>query len=226
MARHADETCWTVVEEAAEGDREARDRFARSYESLMRAYLTKRWGAGPLVDEVDDAIQDIFLECFKPGGTLQHAERREGGLRPLLYGVARNVARRFEERFARKRTPPAQDSAWLRALPAREATLSVAFDRAWASEILRASVLRYREACEVAGDEAKRRFRILQLRVEEELPIRAIAAELEIDDTARVHNDYRRARREFHRHLRAVVGYHGSIDVDAECERLLALFAD
>jgi RNA polymerase sigma-70 factor (ECF subfamily) len=71
------DTCWTVIREAAAGDASARERFALRYEGAVRAYLGARWGGPPLAQDVDDAVQDVFVECFKDdgaAGAARHAE--------------------------------------------------------------------------------------------------------------------------------------------------------
>jgi len=72
----------------------------------------------------------------------------------------------------------------------------------------------------------RRRFRILRLRHQRGLPVREIAAALDEPDVDKVHNDYRRARREFGGVLREVVATHTGAQgksVDAECQRLIEL---
>ncbi|MBD3161132.1 MAG: sigma-70 family RNA polymerase sigma factor, partial [Candidatus Latescibacteria bacterium] len=128
----AESTRWTVIRDAAEGDAGAREEFVRRYEPILRAYLGARWRHSPLVREIDDAVQEVFLACFGEGGALGRAdEERPGGFRAFLYGVTMNVARRAEEKRARKSRPPAGD-AELGAVVAREEPLSRVFDRAYA----------------------------------------------------------------------------------------------
>ncbi|MGK0301858.1 MAG: DNA-directed RNA polymerase specialized sigma24 family protein, partial [Planctomycetota bacterium] len=94
------DTCWTVLRAASAGDAAARSTFANNYVKPVRAYLSKRWHNTPLAAEMDDAVQDAFFECFKPGGVLEGADPLRGDFRGLLYAVVRNVARRFEEQAA------------------------------------------------------------------------------------------------------------------------------
>ena len=88
------ETRWSLIEKAAEGSRADREEFARLYGPLIRASLhgalRQRVGS-----ELDDAIQETFVECFKESGALTRVDRgRPGGFRAFLYGVVRNVALR------------------------------------------------------------------------------------------------------------------------------------
>jgi hypothetical protein len=110
MERH-ESTCWTVIRDAADGDRDARGIFARRYEPVVRAYLKARWrGSEDRLQNVADAAQEVFIECFRTGGVLDRADRsRPGGFRAFLYGVIRVVALRIEAApaRARDRTPAA-----------------------------------------------------------------------------------------------------------------------
>jgi RNA polymerase sigma-70 factor (ECF subfamily) len=211
-----------MIRGAAEGEAEARERFAGRYESVIRAYLGARWRRTPLVREIDDAAQEVFLACFKDDGALTRADPdRAGGFRAFLYGVTRNVSRRFEERRARAERQP--DSRLdLEALEAREAPLSEVFDRAWAMALIREAVRLQEERAREKGERARRRVELLDLRFGEDLPIREIARRWEVD-RAWLHHEYATAREEFVRCLRDVVREHMNGepgDVDAECSRL------
>ena len=140
------ETCWTVLRAASDGDEGARSMFARSYERPIRAYLVHRWQGQTLATEVDNAVQDALFECIKPGGVLERADPEKGGFRALLYGVVRNVARRYEERaaVAGKRAP--DTSVYLDELAHEAEALSRVFDRAWAQSLLREAVQRHEAA--------------------------------------------------------------------------------
>src|SRR5262245_36513833 len=98
---HPESTCWTVIHGAAAGGAGDRDEFARRYLGVVRAYLAARWRSSACLGDLDDAAQEVFVECFKQGGVLERAER-ERGFRPFLYGVVRNVAARFEKQRARQ----------------------------------------------------------------------------------------------------------------------------
>ena len=64
------------------------------------------------------------------GGALESADPQRGDFRGLLYGVARNVARRIEERAAKAGARQAGESVHLDDLPHQQAALSKVFDRA------------------------------------------------------------------------------------------------
>ena len=126
-----DATCWTLIEGAASGRFADRDEFARRYLPAVQAYLLARWKESPLAQERDDAVQEVFVECFRQGGALERVHRdREGGFRAFLYGVARNVARRVEDRKARRKEIQAASAGDLDRVETDDVTLSRAFDRA------------------------------------------------------------------------------------------------
>ena len=93
----SESTCWTVIRDAAGGDREARGLFAERYEGIVRAYFKARWRGTRHLRDLDDAVQDVFTECFRSGGVLDRLDpSRPGGFRAFLYGVIRIVALHFE----------------------------------------------------------------------------------------------------------------------------------
>src|SRR5947208_4208490 len=99
MPRTSESTCWTVIRAAAGGRAADREELARRYLGVVRAYLGARWRGSALRDDVDDATQEVFVECFRRNGAVEAAAAgRVPGFRAFLYGVARNVARRFESR--------------------------------------------------------------------------------------------------------------------------------
>jgi RNA polymerase sigma-70 factor (ECF subfamily) len=222
----SESTCWTVIHAAAAGSPGDREAFARRYVGVVRAYLTARWRATPLLGDLEDAVQEVFLECFKPAGALERVDR-DRGFRPFLYGVARHVALRMETARGRRREAPVPGDMDLDEVPGSEARLSQAFDRAWARALLREAAERMGECARTAGAAAGRRVELLRLRFQEGLPIREIAARWQADAAA-LHHEYARARQEFKAALRDVVAFHhpgAAVDVEQECTNLLALLA-
>ncbi|MEM8883832.1 MAG: sigma-70 family RNA polymerase sigma factor [Planctomycetota bacterium] len=223
-------TCWSLVEGAREGRADARARFADAYLPVVRAYLLARWGRGPLREGVDDAVQDTFVECFRDAGALS---RVSGGgrsrFRTFLYAVVRNVARRREERWQRddlRRSPLEGDGEHPEA---RDARLSVAFDRAWANAILQRAVQRMRADARNGTDEARRQVELLRLRFTEDLPIRAIAERWD-EDPASVHRLYARAREGYKRSLIVEMRFDQpeltAAELESACVGLLGLVGD
>lgn len=217
-------TCWTVIEAAAAGCEAERTAFAERYQPMVRAYLSTRWRNTIYVHVLDDAVQDVFVECFQSDGMLSRAERdRPGGFRAYLYGVVRNVARRLEAR--RCRDPRADGDVDLDQFPADEESQAQMFDRAWARSLLREAAKHQEQHARRAGAAALRRVELLRSRFHDGLPIRAIAARWQID-AATLHHEYAKARQEFKEALAEVVAFHhpGKLaEIERECANLLSL---
>jgi RNA polymerase sigma-70 factor (ECF subfamily) len=210
-------TCWTVIRAAAAGSAGDREELARRYLAVVRAYLAARWRGPPLRPDLDDAVQEVFVECFRQGGALEAVGAgRVPSFRAFLYGVVRNVARRFESRPVRATGP-------LPEIAANEEGLSRLFERTWARAIMaEAARLQQRRAGE-RGPGAVRRVELLRLRFEEGLPIRAVAERWGVA-AAELHHAYAKARQEFRADLLEVVAFHhpGSpTEVEQEAAGLL-----
>jgi RNA polymerase sigma-70 factor (ECF subfamily) len=222
LVTRPESTRWTVIRDAADGDAAAREEFARRYEVVIRAYLGARWRHSPLLREMDDAVQEVFLACFEEGGALARVEPdRPGGFRGFLYGVTRNMARRMEAKRVRDEKQPS-GRVEMDEVEAREEPLSRVFDRAWANSLILQAVRLHAERARERDGAALRRVELLRLRFGEDLPIREIARQWEADP-AWLHHEYAKARTEFADALREVVREHheGSTrDVEAECSRL------
>ncbi len=204
----AESTCWTVIRDAAGGDGGARTQLVTAYTPVIRAYLAARWRTSPLRGSVDDAVQDVFLACFRDGGALERADPElPGGFRAFLYGIVRNIARETERRSARRQARRLESALGDDGVAADDASLSRVFDRAWAVALMREAAEAQRRAAEAAGPDAVRRVELLRLRFHDGLPIRDIAARWG-DDPARVHREYAKARTEFQDALVAVLTFH------------------
>jgi RNA polymerase sigma-70 factor (ECF subfamily) len=198
---------WSVITHAASGDRTAQERFAATYLAVVREFLEIRWQGTPLAGEVDDAAQDVFVECLREQGVLARADPTRGDLRGLLYGVACNVARRFEEGQGRRSAQAALSESALEHLPSREVSLSVHFDRGWARMMVRLAGERMRAEAERGRPGARLRVELLELRYSANLSIRDIARQWDVDPDV-VHRAYRKARDEFRAFLRRVLAEH------------------
>ena len=220
-------TRWTVIRDAATGDAAARSLFARRYEPVVRTYLAARWHHAPIHAETDDAVQDVFLECFRENGVLTRVEaERPGGFGAFFYGVMWNVARRYEEARRRARSRGSAPSVDLDAIEADDVALSQVFDRAWARLLLQEGARRQAEQAREKGGDAVRRVDLLTLRFEEGLPIREIARRWSVEPDW-LHHQYARARDEFKHALKEIVRDHQGIQgtaLEEECLRLLQFF--
>lgn len=229
MVRHREETtCWSLIRRASTGEDEGRRLFVGRYEPFFRALLAARWRGSRRVIEIDDALQDVFVECFRSGGVLSRAgSDRVPGFRAFLVGVVRNIARRIEGRRAplafSDATPDDASTFAPDGFAAAIDPPSRDVERAWA----RALIGEARDLLEARGREAdmgaRRRVALLELRFQENLPIREIARRWGAD-AARLHRDFARARSEFRAALFEVVAAHHPgtpAHVERTCEQLL-----
>lgn len=220
-----DDLSWSLIGRAVSGDDAARDKFGHAYLPTLRGILRARWLGTPWEAEIEDAVQEVFVECLRGGGALTGADAGRGDLGGYLYGVTRNVALRFEERARRRRSRDADIGSMIELVQSREATLSCAFDRDWARMLVRLAGERMRAAAASGSDGARLRAELLELRFGEGLPIREIAARWGAEPR-HVHKAYERAREEFKLFLRRVLQEHGGLGGDkseADVGRLLEL---
>ncbi len=226
MAEHFSSTCWVEIQGAAAGDPAVRDRFARRYAPVIRAYLGARWNRDRRSQEIEDAVQDVFVELFKAGGALQRVDSEaSGGFRGFLYGITRNVALRVEQNQGRRREVE-MVTGFSQVTPGpSDGDLAQVFDRAWAKSVMKDAWEVLEERSAAAGETGRRRLALLRARTEDGKPIRDIAVEWQADPDF-LHDEYAAARKEFKKALRQVVEYHvpGAKDrVDQECQRLLEI---
>lgn len=219
MERPVTETSWSLIDAAAEGEMAARDRFVRTYRPFIERALLARWGSRAEAMDVEDALQEIFLDCFRHEGALTRANPERGGFRAFLFGVTRHVALRFEERLARRKArqlAAEPEPEWLCPLPQ-------AFDRSWAISILEEARVSHRAWAERRGDAALRRVRLLELRFRDHKSGREIASELGLSEKG-LEKAAALARREFEAILRQTIARHDPGDaahLDDECRALL-----
>jgi RNA polymerase sigma-70 factor (ECF subfamily) len=221
-------TCWSVIRGAAAGGAADREAFVRRYDRVIRTYLAARWQYSSYRQEADDAVQEVFLECFRQGGILGRADPElPGGFRAFLYGVARNIALRVEARVTRHRRTELPDGLNLENVAADDASLSKVFDRAWASGVLAEARQVQAEQAKQLSPEAVRRVDLLRLRFQEGLAIRDIAGRWGVEPVA-VHREYAKARQEFKAALLHVLTFHcpGSpAHLEQQCADLLAIIS-
>lgn len=222
---NAPPTCWTVIQGAAAGSAEDRGDFARRYQPIIRAYLAARWAGSALAEEIDDAMQEIFVDCFRAGGVLDRADvDRPGGFRSFLYGVIRIAALRVEAGRVHRDARSSPTSVDLSRIAADETTMSRTFDREWARAQVRSAMQLQEQRAKRDGPDALRRVELLRIRFADGKPIREIAEMWGVDSTL-LHRDQTRARREFKKALFDVIRSQSPGPnelVVRECEELLA----
>ncbi len=220
-----DETCWSIVRGAAAGGVVERREFARAYLPIVRAYLGARWRGTGYIGHLEDAVQDVFVDCFRESGALERVDPERGTrFRTFLFAVVRNVALRHEERRARRKEQQ-QETGFGERHATDDDALSRVFDRAWAQALMRRAMQRQAASADESGDAAAQRVEILRLRFQEGLPIREIAERLRMEPSV-VHRQYRTAREEFQAALIAEVRFHNDgtdAEVRRECASLLEL---
>ena len=197
-----------LLRDAAAGGEEPRAEFVKRYEPVVRAYLAARWRGSWLLQELDDAAQEIFIECLRGGGLLDRARAdRPGGFRAFLYGAggmsrcgssatshdrpsasrpAASISK--QSRVVRIRSHASSTAPGPRLLSARRPSVS----RRWPRKAAR----RPSGASSSSGSGSTKG-----------MPIREIAR-LWGMDAAVLHHEYARARQEFLAALRDVIASH------------------
>lgn len=222
----AESTSWTLILGAAAECSADRDAFCLRYAPVISAYLAARWRLPGDHPTVSDAVQDVFVQCFKDGGVLDKVDpQRPGGFRAFLYGVVKNVALMAERAQARRRERGEDSVLSLDQIERDEATLSQAYDRAWALLVTReAGELMIRRVAE--REDGGVRARVLELKYDEGLPPRDISAQLGVDVEV-VYRIVRLSRKEFRTALVEVMGgYHPGAseeELEGRCADLLGL---
>ena len=223
----ADATCWTLIEGAAAGESAARAEFTGRYLPVVRAYLHARWKNRLSGDDLEDAVQEVFVECLREGGVLEHAATgRRQGFRAFLFGVVRNVALRVEAVRARRLDAPRSEAFQAEAVPLEEESLSRVFDRAWAESILREAAEQQAVLAHDGGPECVKRVELLRLVFQEGHSVADVARQWSVEADF-LHHEYARARAEYLRALKDVVAFHhpdSPEDVQRECRELVSLF--
>ncbi len=213
-------TSWTLIHAAADGSKAALDQFAQRYEQVVRNCLAARWNRSRRIGLIDDAVQEVFIECIRPGGALSRVNQQSpSGFRGYLYGVMRNVMLRFETR-------PGPNHAELPELMLDEGTVGRLFDREYAQATVKEASILQRQIAETVGPDAVRRVELLHARFYEGLPIRDIAKSWEVD-AAWLHHEYAKARAEFLEALLQVVADSqpsaSKADNERTCKELLSM---
>lgn len=168
-----DLTSWSLIHRAAVGKGASRERFARRYSGVIQGYFAARWRLPIAHEHVQDASQDVFVDCFKPGGALTHADAKKGQFRRFLYGVCKHIAISIERRLVRRTEHAVSHADRVDSDP----SLSQSFDRAWARAIVKDAAALARERAR--GHETRTMgLLVMELRVAHDLPPREIAVRL------------------------------------------------
>ena len=211
-------TSWSLIQRAANGVVTDRETFAQRYEPVVRSYFAARWNLPFDHEAVADASQEVFVECFKQNGVLSHADATRGSsFRAFLYGVSRRIGANIERRLARRRESPVDSAICLQEVEQSEATLSQAFDRAWAHAVIfeAGELARERAAGEPFREHAQQ---VLDLHFGENLAPPEIARQLALDVHA-VHRLLRRGKRDFRAALMEVMAAYSPEATEAELTR-------
>jgi DNA-directed RNA polymerase specialized sigma24 family protein len=224
--RNPETTNWRLILDAAAGSVDARNAFALRYLPVVAAYLRVRWRSNQLIDSVDDAVQEVFVDLFRQQGVLTRADPDKGGFRALLFGTIQVVALRFEEAVARRRDWPAPSTVVRNGLPDEEGAAR-AYDRVWAQRLLAEARELLAARLRARGGRERRWHDLLELRFNGAQPIRDIAR-LWAVDPAWLHHEYAQAREAFRLALLDTMARYqgGTADsLEAECRQLLELLA-
>ncbi len=225
--RPPETTSWDLIESAAAGDPTRQNQFVALYGGLLRRFLTARWRGTRYLRRLEDAVQDAFVECFKPDGVLQAADRgRPAGFRAFLQGVVRHVAQRHESSAARELRVGVGVEVDLDDVDGHGTSLSRVFDREWALELVREAAAKMTARAARLGAPARRRVDLLRLRFQDGLPIRDIAERWQVDP-AYLHHQYGKARAEFRALLLQVIALHhpgSDEEIERICHQLLERF--
>lgn len=216
-----------MLHEAAAGRGEAEETFVRRYYPVVRAYLGARWRTEPMRNEVDDAAQEVFVECLRQGGALDRvAQLQRRDFRAFLFGLVRNVARMAERRQSRRREVDVPKGDAIERREADSGTLSAVFDRAWARAIIREALEHQRDMAADKGQESIERVELLRMRFYEGLPVREIAERRGVP-AERLHREVSKGKAEFEAALRDVLSLHVGdgprLQLEKQCEALLEL---
>ena len=221
-----DSTSWSEVRAAAAGDDSARAAFASRYAAFVRDALTRRWRGSWRAGLVDDAVQEVFVECFKPEGVLFKAAPEEGpGFRVYLAAVVRNVARRLEDRASRDWARRASVTGGLESIDGAAGTNSIALDREWARSLVVDAAAEQRQRALSISERAVLRADLLELHYGEGVPVPQIAEQWRVD-AAWIHHQLPKAKAEFRRALEQVLRDRSpgaGVDLERRIEELMGL---
>lgn len=235
-------THWTLVAEAGRGTGEAKRQamaeLIEAYGPALRSYLTQTRRVD--ADRADDLLQGFLTDKVLEDDLIRRAEQGRGRFRSFLVSsLDRFVLNTFRYESAGVRSP-GRSSGSLQPIadgadpPARSPAPDVAFDVAWAREVLANTVELMREQCEAgARPDVWGIFegRVLRptLGQMEQVPYTDLVEQFGFASPAHASNALVTANRMFVRVLRRVIGAYeldeAAIDDEiADLRRILSEF--
>lgn len=229
-------THWSQVALAGLGGdaarRKALGQLLRRYLPALRAHLVIQRGIP--ADRAEDILQAFVADKVLEEELIARADRRRGKFRTFLLAALHNyIVDRERWEAARKRSPEKSPRSLEGLdLPVLD-TPSRALDVAWAREVLAAAVANMRAECLASGREeiwAVFEARLLGpiLGGSAVVPYAELVARLGFRSSAQASNALITAKRQFVRHLRAVIGQYADdeTEIDEEIAALRAALAD
>ena len=200
----------TVVDEAPTGSRENMGELLKSYWEPMFAHLRYK---GISNEKAEDLIQDFMLEILSKD-LLAIADPKKGKFRTLLLtALDRFVISKHRHDTAAKRSPgkiASLDAAEVDSTRASGESPSLAFDRAWAMDVLASALAKMKESCAAEGNQS--RWEVFERRVlaplleDTDLPEYAdLAEEFSLPNEKATMNMLVTAKRQLGRVLRDVI---------------------
>lgn len=194
-------TSWHLVGLAGTDTDLARREFALRYEKFVRRVLAKRWLGTVFRHDFDDAVQEVFFECFKPGGVIEKADVNRGGsFRSLLYQVAFHVAARFERTRRQQHLREGADD-WLGELPSQDLSGFEAVTREEVTDLVREAL---RRMLQHHDPDIRSRGQLLERRTCQNERINVIA-DGDPELAKRLHREHSKAKMEWKQYLVDVV---------------------
>ena len=219
-------TCWDLIEQAASGDHVGQQEFTQLYMPLVKRYLQERWKSSRLAQEIEDAVQEVFVECIRDRGILQQVDPGRGtSFRAFLLGATRNVARRIERKAMGKHAHDQEVTSFLDGIESNEERLTQLFEKDWAQAALRGASQLHQDRATEKGGNALVRWQVLGYHFGEGLTAPAIAERIQAD-VSNVHKWLSRGRQDFAECLHHVVARQfregtPAEEIQLECQRML-----
>jgi RNA polymerase sigma factor (sigma-70 family) len=148
-------THWTEVVEAGQVDSpegmDALDQLLRRYQPALKAHLRARFGLDD--DVIDDLFQEFSAAKILKSGFLAKANPKRGKFRTFVLTALDNFCRnQLRSAKAQRRSPP-DDFVGLDTVENLKASAdtphpSVAFDQAWAQQVMEETLKRMRTECQ------------------------------------------------------------------------------